>query len=488
MNFLSYFFAVAVAAVAVSFTVRGFAPEALASLRNCSASDGVFHTPHPMEKKDGAALLLLCLVYGAVAFLGLGDRTAPESFYWFEGAEDSVTLRFEEGEAAELLWYSGIGSGVYLVELSEDGSSWTEQGLWELDSGEQLKWHSETPVLGSCRYLRITETRHRGCMGEVVLRDSAGRVIPCLTESPLSDEPDAAPEAPSYRNSSYFDEVYHARTAYEYLIEEPIYEISHPPLGKGILSLGIRLFGLNPFGWRFMGTLFGVLMLPILYVFLKNLFGRTAVAVCATTVFAFDFMHFVQTRIATIDTYGVFFILLMFWLMYRWFTLPLDTPVGRGLGWLGAAGLAFGVGASCKWTVIYGGAGLALLWLVRMALLFRRHGRRARGPFCRTVLASVLFFVLIPCGVYILSYQPYAAPWQVDFLSGSIWRRCGRTNSICSATIPASPPPIPISPSGGSGCWISAPSCTIWSILTTIPSPPSVRWAIPSSGGRDWAA
>jgi predicted membrane-bound mannosyltransferase len=78
----------------------------------------------------------------------------------------------------------------------------------------------------------------------------------------------------------------HARTAYEHIRGIYPYEITHPPLGKLILGLGIRLFGMTPFGWRFMGTLFGVLMLPILYCFLKNLFGKTAVSVCGTLLFA----------------------------------------------------------------------------------------------------------------------------------------------------------------------------------------------------------
>ena len=90
------------------------------------------------------------------------------------------------------------------------------------------------------------------------------------------------------------------------------YENTHPTLGKLIISVGIRIFGMNPFGWRFMGTLFGVLMLPALYHFLKRLFGSTFLCTAGTVLFAFDFMHYVQTRIATIDTYAVFFIILMY--------------------------------------------------------------------------------------------------------------------------------------------------------------------------------
>ena len=58
------------------------------------------------------------------------------------------------------------------------------------------------------------------------------------------------PASSTYYNSTYFDEIYHARTAYEQLRGVYPYEVSHPPLGKEILSLGIVLFGMMPFGWR----------------------------------------------------------------------------------------------------------------------------------------------------------------------------------------------------------------------------------------------
>ena len=313
---------------------------------------------------------------------------------------------------------AAVSTGSYVVELSENSEIWVEQGIWEQDAGEQFKWHSETPVLGNAKYIRITGISGSCYLGEIAARDTDGRLIPFRGENALTDEQDTVPEHINYMNSSYFDEIYHPRTALEYIMGEPIYEVSHPPLGKGIISLGIRIFGMNPFGWRFMGTVCGILMLPLLYVFLKNLFGRTAVAACATLVFAFDFMHFVQTRIATIDSYTTFFVLLMFWLMYRWFTQPLDAPFRKTAPWLFAAGAAFGIGAACKWSVIYGGAGLAIIWLLRVVMLFRFRGKKALSSVIVLILQSVLFFVIIPCFIYYLSYQPYGAVRGYDIFSG----------------------------------------------------------------------
>jgi predicted membrane-bound dolichyl-phosphate-mannose-protein mannosyltransferase len=43
-------------------------------------------------------------------------------------------------------------------------------------------------------------------------------------------------------NSSYFDEIYHPRTAYENIHRMEPYETTHPPLGKAIMTIGIFLF------------------------------------------------------------------------------------------------------------------------------------------------------------------------------------------------------------------------------------------------------
>ena len=76
-------------------------------------------------------------------------------------------------------------------------------------------------------------------------------------------------------------------------------------MGKEILSVGILLFGMTPFGWRFSGTLTGVLMLPLMYRFLRRFFGGERVPFLGTVLLAAGFMHYTQTRIATISAgYG----------------------------------------------------------------------------------------------------------------------------------------------------------------------------------------
>ena len=51
-------------------------------------------------------------------------------------------------------------------------------------------------------------------------------------------------------------------------------------------------------------------MLPAMYLFGKQLTKRTDMAVAAMTIMALDCMHLTQTRIATIDSFPVLFIML----------------------------------------------------------------------------------------------------------------------------------------------------------------------------------
>ena len=85
------------------------------------------------------------------------------------------------------------------------------------------------------------------------------------------------------------------------------YEWTHPPLGKLIQASGLVIFGFNPFGWRIMGVIFATLMIPLMYLFGKKMFGTWIGGFTAAFLITFDFMHFTMARMGTVDTYVVFF-------------------------------------------------------------------------------------------------------------------------------------------------------------------------------------
>ena len=355
------------------------------------------------RRADALALGIITLVYTAVAFTGLGDTDAPQSFHKFQSGESAVIDLGQVRDIDSITVYSGLNTGSYRIEASDDGESWFELTSFEQNYVALFKWNEvELDALstGAARYLRFTAAGDVW-LGELAIR-CGGELAGSSSDAPeLFDEQDVVPEYQHYTNSTYFDEIYYARTALENLEGIYPYEISHPPLGKLIVSIGIALFGMTPFGWRFSGTLIGVLMLPVMYALLKRMFSSVRICACATAIFAFDFMHFTQTRIATIDSYSVFFILLMYLFMYMYIT------DGRRRC-LALSGLFFGIGAACKWTCFYAGAGLALIWLIHWIRNFELKAFLKNCAFC------VVFFVIVPAMIYYMSYYPYGRALGLD--------------------------------------------------------------------------
>lgn len=355
----------------------------------------------------------LTLLYAIVAFVNLGSLRAPESGWTPAAPASAIVYDFgQPPSVASVLWYGGtrdVGRAENSsIELSQsaDGTNWSSVMTFTLDGGSVFQWKEQTAAINA-RYVRVTSSNPGWTLYELAFRDAAGHsVVPAQASeggAALLDEQGDVPAKPSYLNSMYFDEIYHGRTAYEFLHHIEPYENTHPPLGKGIMALGVAIFGMNPFGWRIMGTLLGIAMIPLMYLLAKRLFGRTDLAFAAAFLLTFDFMHFAQTRIATVDVYGVFFILLMYLYMYKYYVRALAGDSFRRIAMpLALAGLFFGLGAASKWIDLYAGAGLAVLLGIT---LWRR---RAEPVFLlRTVLWCLPFFLVVPALIYTASYIPF---------------------------------------------------------------------------------
>ena len=370
------------------------------------------NTHGAMGRVDCALLAVLTLVYGCTAFLNLGSTKAPETFHHFAPGA-SVTLDLGEvKEISHICFYTGLNTGSYDLWGSVDGSDYEMYETIEQNYAQLFDWNEsskETPH--TARYIWLG-TANDLYLGEVVVIDVDGNALPLTAVNgegeALTDEFDQFPEEFTYLYGTYFDEIYHARTAYEHIVGLWPYEISHPPLGKILMGVGIGLFGMNPFGWRFMGTLAGVLMLPFLYLLAKRMLKSTMGAFTATTLFAFDFMHFVQTRIATIDSYAVLFIVMMYYFMYRFVS-------ERNLKCLALSGVCFGLGAASKWICLYAGAGLGLIWLIHWIIRVREEGQW--NKLLQNIGFCLIFFVAVPGAIYYMSYYPYGESQGMSGLS-----------------------------------------------------------------------
>ena len=392
------------------------------------------------HRRDAVAMGVITAVYAVIAFLYLGDNQAPQTFVPFTQTNDAVTITlFEPVAVTDVVYYTGLGHNStpgdgYELAFSTDGESWTPQGAMSHNHGELFRWRKATLLTPGepVRYIRITAQSDMSGriphleLGEIALYAAAADGTFRVRETALGvnrddawalfDESFVIPSPPEagILNGSHFDEIYHARTAYEHNLGRMPYEITHPPLGKLLIGLGIRVFGMTPFGWRFIGTLFGVLMVPVFYLLARRMFPSTFVASCSTLLFTFDFMHFVQTRISTIDVYGVFFILLMYLFMVIYVTGGLGRPFEKTMLPLFLCGLSFGLGIAAKWISFYAALGLIALLLLYLARRCRYAwnlgNTKAYWRFLgKTLLWCIICFVVIPAVIYTLCYIPYAA-------------------------------------------------------------------------------
>lgn len=394
MTLLAWLFCAAALLLIILFFIG------MPNLRHCSLET---QADRHCEVRDIAALGLIVIVYAFFAFYNLGNTNSAESFHRFSDGE-SVTISLSgDDEIASVMYFSGLNTGSYTLQYSDDGENFYDAATLSQDYVSIFKWKTAEFYLDTPQspiYVRIV-AHGNVWLGELALKTADGELISVEGGAELFDEQENVPAYADYLNSSYFDEIYHARTAYEHIEGVYPYEVSHPPLGKLLIALGIELFGLTPFGWRFTGTLIGVLMLPILYALTKKMFGGIAIPFCGTAIFAFDFMHFTQTRIATIDSYAVFFILLMYLFMYLYVN-------GGRLRYLALCGVAFGLGIACKWTCFYAGAGLAVIWLIYRLRHFEWKS------FLKNCLFCVAFFIVIPAAIYYVSYFAYGKAIGLD--------------------------------------------------------------------------
>ncbi len=393
-------------------------------------------TPQKTEKIVRADLIIMAVIvviYSVVAYINLGGFNNPQTFYKPSAANEQVTIDFGSTQTLDTVtYYDGIGDvsndpGLKL-SASTDGKNWTDINV-TTKLLSVFKWEVaklSTPT--QARYIRGVAESADYRLFEVAFWTPDGTMIDVQNVTGpgdcanIADEPDTAQYRSSFKNSTYFDEIYHPRTAYEHLHMMPYYETTHPPLGKLIMSIGIAIFGMCPFGWRCMGTLFGIIMLPLMYILLKKLFERTRYSVLGTLIFAFDFMHFSLTRMGTIDSYPVTFIIAMYLFMFLFGKRVLDYAKNspeklrntktylRLLGILGLSGLMFGFGAASKWIGIYAGAGLAvellLIFIGTYMALSKKKKNLFWGFLIKTCLACLVLFVAIPGAIYVLSYLP----------------------------------------------------------------------------------
>jgi dolichyl-phosphate-mannose--protein O-mannosyl transferase len=193
-----------------------------------------------------------------------------------------------------------------------------------------------------------------------------------------------------FPKEEYFDEVYHAKSARQYLEGESPVEWVHPPTAKLLIAVGVAAFGYESWAWRLAPAVAGTLLAPVFFCFARRVLATERAALLAALLLLADGVYLVQSRIAMTNIFAV-----LFQCASALCVLRAGQDGRLRLSSMALLGLCLGLAVSTRWTSLWA---MAFLALVLLAL----RGRRILRP--REVLLVLLAFALIPLAVYVTSY------------------------------------------------------------------------------------
>lgn len=203
-----------------------------------------------------------------------------------------------------------------------------------------------------------------------------------------------------------FDEVYYAKNANSLLTSAVELNgqgqaefVVHPPLGKWLIAIGIKIFGNNEFGWRFVAAIFGTLSILLLYLIVKKLFNSEFLSVTAALLMSLDGLNLVMSRVALLDIFLMVFILVTFYFLL--------------INNLWMSGFALGLALATKWSAAF---------LIPFIFLFLAIYNKVNF---KAILKLISQFVVLPILVYIIS-------WSGWIFSVKGWARESGSNIFAS--------------------------------------------------------
>lgn len=361
---------------------------------------------------DSLFLAFLCLIYSIVALTNLGETVAPQTFYRMKVHEELVITLPKKLLNPKVALYSGITENGFELSyaLVKDGESLNDVHYSSLGFDGPFKWMRISTAGDASKIILRNDAGRDIDIGEIaVFSNSSNRVdgislsrntIETLEEPAddtdlrkMLDEQEMATLDATVLNSTYFDELYFAQTAYQYATNQFGYEAVHPPLGKIIQSIPIRLTGkMTPFTWRVMGAITGILIIIATYFLAKEIFHKASFARVAAILISLSGLHFVQTRVGTVDSYLCLFTILSFLFMMKFVNSD------KKLRYFILSGIFFGCAWSVKWSGAFAGIGLALLFFAKLKAHIFQEGER------KWILRGAFSFIFIPLVIYCSSY------------------------------------------------------------------------------------
>ncbi len=357
-----------------------------------------------ITKKDLIVVMTIMLLYAVISFINLGSWQSPNTFLNLEGNKELVIEFAKAVDVVKIKYFNGRLDSDYKILTSNDNEVYDYAGV--LETKGAFAWN-EVRLLKKIKYIKLIPVADTD-LGEIAFYNNKKEIIKTKKiiyngkkVLKITDEEETIPKQISHLNSTYFDEIYFARSAYEYANNLLVYEWTHPPLGKLIQAIPIKLFKMAPFYYRFMGNIAGILMVGVMYFFGLLLFKKRKYAIMSSLLMALDCFHFAHTRMGTVDSFLVLFILLSSYYMGKYIITKVEK---RNLL---LSGIFLGCSIAVKWIGCYLAVALAFVFLIHVTKN-KLWTKKLFGKCC-------VYFVVIPVVIYVGSYLIYP---KVSWLDG----------------------------------------------------------------------
>ncbi|RTL10842.1 MAG: phospholipid carrier-dependent glycosyltransferase [Neisseriaceae bacterium] len=363
-----------------------------------------------LDRTDYLLLIVISCVYAGISFINLGNILKPNTPVTLT-ARQGVEINFTTPTHIDQFYYAlGYVSGSIKFSYVRDDNQ--TQSI-TIDPGTFM-WNHLQLNDPNAKYKKFTLAAESGV---IELRQLAlFNNIDYVTGFSLTQAQHMIPkrrlvsvDIPQnyqsiWHSSSIWDEYYYVTTAYQFNHHLPALITVHPPLGMWLISLGMRIFGDNSLGWRIVPDLAGILSLLLVYLFTKKLTLSRSAAIIASILFGVDFMHFMITRMASLESTLAFFAILSIFFLYCY------AEARRGgekfdatHRYLLPCALSIALAMSIKWSAIYSLA-TALLVIVYFEFIYSHYSS------LRVKLIALLkicaLFVVLPISFYFTCYYP----------------------------------------------------------------------------------
>ncbi len=382
-------------------------------------------------------MIFLTSIYAIVSLYKLGNTTMPNTTWQPSSSSEQIIFELTEGTNFDevIAFYCEGDNNSNLSTYQLGIKDITISGSNDLNTWDNIVTYTDGSIYAykittgdwDYRYIKLDSQNANASLTEIAFKQKDSDTLLPISilqddysdssypATLLIDEQDKVILHPTYLDQSYFDEIYHPRNANEIASGEYMYASVHPLLGTSLIALSIKLLGNNPLAWRLPGALFGIFMVPLFYMMIKELFHKRKSAILGTILLDVEFMHLTTSRIATLEPFSVFFILLMFYYMIRYINTHFyDTTFSYRLSLLARSGIAMGLGIATKWTACYSAVGLAILFFVHLYQEYHIYKKNKDLPVMEkyteetilTILWCFIVFIFIPIIIYFVSYIP----------------------------------------------------------------------------------